>query len=163
MLKKSLIISLAVLLAFVGFSSCKSSFGAPVGSKSDYTEIPVKSADYELRKGVGYYLERPLPTSMYYMGERSTSYTFTATEDVKVYYAEKLSYDTTSNVDVRRVGIINSYGLEDVELEHLKESSSKSFDTEVDLKAGDSFRISITIYKYNTDESTAAKFYIWAE
>ena len=163
MLKRSMVIGLLAVLAIAGFTACKSGLDAPVGSKSDYTEIPVKSDDYELRKGVGYYLERPLPTSMYYYGNTSTSYTFTAIEDVKVYYAEKLSYDTTSNVDVRRVGIINSYGLEDVELEYLKESSSKSFDTEVDLKAGDSFRVSITIYKYNTEESTAAKFYIWAE
>ena len=159
MKRKVLLVLMAVLFTVAGLTACKGVGGlsAPVGKAGDYTEIEVKTGDYELKPGTGYHLKRPLPQSAYYMGDRSTSYQFVATEDVKVYYAEKLQYDTISNIDVRRL-----VGDDDVELEQLK-TSSKNLDTTVNLKKGDSLRISITVYKYKTEAATAAEFYVWAE
>ncbi len=166
MKRKVLLVLMIALFAVTGLTACKDLGGlsAPVGKSGDYTKIEVSTAKepYQLSKGTGYYLKRPLPKSAYYMGARTTNYEFVATEDVKVYYSEKLQYDTTSSVDARRPDRVNSYGNLDIEIEQLKKGS-KDLKTSTDLKAGDSLRVSITVYKYKTEASTAAEFYVWAE
>ena len=165
MLKRSLVIGLVAMLAIAGFTSCKTGLSAPVGSKDDYTEIPVNSADYEISKGKGYYLERPLPTSMYYVysgGTPETRYRFTAKENVKIYYKEKVSFDTSS--EVTKIVQETETSTAHIDIKRaLDLSSTDSLDTEFNLKAGEMVVIDISVRKYNTDPSTAAEFYIWAE
>ena len=158
MLRKLSIFGLFVGLVVISFAGCKMNgdLNPPVGDSDQYVQIDSNVSEYELAPGTGYYYKKLLPTTAYVV-RQSTSFTFTVTKDAKVYYKEALHSDTCSDVDVRHV-----IG-DDVELKTIKEFSDKSVSEEIDVVAGDQVRLSIKVYKYGEEDSTAAEFYIWAE
>ena len=165
MFKKNLIICFAAVLLIAGFSACQQDAGlsAPHGKFSDYTKLSVDSGTFELAKGTGYYRKQPLPTSAYYMGTRTKEFVFTATEDVKVSYSDKVYSDTYSEAYTVNISQ-DSEGHEVTTGTDLKKYSSKKSGLQTcNLHAGDFIRVKIHLNKYNTKESTAAEFFIWAE
>jgi len=148
---------LAVMITV--FTGCSGIGGltAPVGDAADYTELEVKDATYDLAPGSGYHLIRYLPTTQYYTGSTGLYVNFTATEDAEIYYSDKLYADTIVDIDVRHVDGTN------VDLIPIKENTSNSSTEKFSVEKGDSIRLSIKIYKYNTKKSKAAEFYIWAK
>ncbi len=165
MFKKNLIICLTAVLLIAGFSACQQDAGlsAPHGKFSDYTKLTEDSGSYELSKGKGYYRKQPLPTSAYYMGTRTKEFVFTATENVKVSYSDKVYSDTYSEAEATNI-TTDSEGHITYGGKILKAYSSKKSGIQTcDLHAGDFIRVKIHLKKYNTKESTAAEFFIWAE